>query len=236
MPKHAGFAAQGHQHGRESTRCRHKTCQSGANTVGVGTPSVDCQLPLIARQTDIWVIARDSLQIKALPAGADEMRLAVALFRQQIEAEDKAVVVTAKNLYAILIAPLTLAPRQDIICVPYKSLHLLPFQALHDGSQWLVHIHAISTVLYASLLIPGAAQGAEKSLAALGNPDLGRAEWSLSGAEREVKEIQAFNPKSNIYLNKEASKAQLTEVAPRANCVHVTTHGTVDEIDPIFLF
>ena len=75
----------------------------------------------------VWVIARDSLQVKALPASADEMRLAVAHFRQQIEAEDKAVVVTAKNLYTILIAPLTLAPQRDIIFVPYKSLHPLPF-------------------------------------------------------------------------------------------------------------
>lgn len=75
----------------------------------------------------VWVIARDSLQVKALPASADEMRLAVAHFRQQIEAEDMAVVVTAKNLYTILIAPLTLAPQRDIIFVPYKSLHPLPF-------------------------------------------------------------------------------------------------------------
>lgn len=89
-------------------------------------------------------------------------------------------------------------------------------------------------MLSASLLIPGAAQGAEKSLAALGNPDLGRAEWSLPGAEREVKAIQAFYPKSNIYLNKDASKARLTEIAPRASVVHVAAHGVVDEIDSMF--
>lgn len=182
----------------------------------------------------VWVIAKDSLQVKALPASADQMRLAVARFRLQIEAEDKAVTATAKDLHTALIAPLNLAKQQDIIFVPHKSLHLLPFQALHDGSQWLVQSHAISTVLSASLLIPGTAQGTEKSLAALGNPDLGRAEWSLPGAEREVKAIQAFYPNANIYLNKDASKARLIEIAPKASVVHVAAHGVVDEIDPMF--
>ncbi|MES1980154.1 MAG: CHAT domain-containing protein [Pseudomonadota bacterium] len=182
----------------------------------------------------VWMIGKNSLQVKALPASADQMRLEVARFRQQIEAEDKAAMVTAKNLYATLIAPLTLAPQQDIIFVPHKSLHLLPFQALHDGSQWLVQSHAISTVLSASLLSPGVAQGTEKSLAALGNPDLGRAEWSLPGAEREVRAIQAFYPNARIYLNKDASKARLIEIAPKANVVHVAAHGVVDEIDPMF--
>ena len=182
----------------------------------------------------VWVIAKDTLQVKALPASADQMRLAVARFRQQIEAEDKAVLVTAKNLYTTLIAPLALAPQQDIIFVPHKSLHLLPFQALHDGGQWLIQNHAISTVLSASLLITGTAQRTEKSLAALGNPDLGRVEWSLPGAEREVKAIQAFYPKAEIYLNKDASKAKLIEIAPKASVVHVAAHGVVDEIDPMF--
>ncbi len=182
----------------------------------------------------VWVIAKNSLQAKTLPASADQMRLAVARFRQQIEAEDKAVLVTAKALHATLIAPLGLAPQQDIIFVPHKSLHLLPFQALHDGSQWLVQSHAISTVLSASLMTPGAPQTGEKSLAALGNPDLGRVEWSLPGAEREVKAIEAFYPKANIYLNKEASKARLIEVAPKASVVHVAAHGVVDEVDPMF--
>lgn len=188
----------------------------------------------LADKLIVWVIAKDTLQVKTLPASADQMRLAVARFRQQIEAEDKAALVTAKNLHTTLIDPLNLAPQQDIIFVPHKSLHLLPFQALHDGGQWLIENHAISTVLSASLLIPGTAQGAEKSLAALGNPDLGRAEWALPGAEREVKAIQAFYAKSSIYLNKDASKARLIEIAPKASIVHVAAHGVVDEIDPMF--
>ena len=43
------------------------------------------------------------------------VRLAVARFRQQIEAEDKAVLVTAKNLPTALIASLALSPQKDII-------------------------------------------------------------------------------------------------------------------------
>lgn len=182
----------------------------------------------------VWVIAKNSLQAKTLPTTADQLRLAVARFRQQIEAEDKAVVVTAKALFAMLIAPLDLVSPQDIIFVPHKSLHLLPFQALHDGTQWLIQRHAISTVLSASLLTPSPPQSGEKSLAALGNPDLGRIEWSLPGAEREVKAIETFYPKANIYLNKEASKARLIEVSPKASVVHVAAHGVVDEIDPMF--
>ncbi len=181
-----------------------------------------------------WVITKDTLQVKSLPASADQMRLTVARFRQQIEAEDKASLVTARNLHALLIAPLDLVPKRDIIFVPHKSLHLLPFQALHDGNQWLIQSHAVSTVLSASLLIRGPAGNAEKSLAALGNPDLGRAEWALPGAEREVKAIEAFYPKASVFLNKDASRARLIEIAPKASVVHVAAHGVVDEIDPMF--
>ena len=182
----------------------------------------------------VWALTRDSLKGSVVPLTAQQASRQVAGVRSSIEREEKSVLTQAQGLYQALLAPLHLAAASELVFVPHKALHLLPFQVLHDGQKWLIESHTVSTALSASLFEPAAHAGSGMRLAALGNPDLGRAEWALPGAEAEVRAIQTFYPGADVFVQKEASKTRLTEIAPGAGVVHVAAHAVVDEIDPMY--
>lgn len=181
-----------------------------------------------------WVVTPDAIRMTAVARTAGELLADVTAFRAAIEREDAAVVSQAGALHAFLVAPLDLPQSVRVIFVPHRSLHLLPFQALHDGKQWLIETNAVGTSLSASLLTVSAPGAALTRLVALGNPDLGRPEWDLPGSEREVKALVALYPQAVFSLKKEASKVRLNEVAPGAEIVHVAAHAVIDAIDPMF--
>lgn len=181
-----------------------------------------------------WVVTSDAVRMITLPRAAGELLADVTKFRSAIEREDATVVSQAAALHAVLVAPLSLPKSARLIFVPHRSLHLLPFQALHDGKQWLIETNAVGTSLSASLLDVSAPSPALKRLVAVGNPDLGRPEWDLPGSEREVKALVGLYPQAVVSLKKEASKVRLTETAPGAEIVHVAAHAVIDPIDPMF--
>ncbi len=188
----------------------------------------------LAHKLVAWVITRDSLRRMATDVSADALHGEITRLRASIEQQDESVASIARSLHEKLIAPLRLAVAQDLIIVPHRALHLLPFQALRDESGWLIEKRAISTALSASLLRTAAALERPTVLAALGNPDLGIADWALPGAEREVEALRGLYEKGNVYLRKDATKDRLIQLAPGAEVLHVAAHAVVDEIDPMY--
>lgn len=181
-----------------------------------------------------WVLTRDALRNQSLPITAEQTHQQVAALRLAIERADTTALPLAQVLYKQILEPLQVAGAGDIVFVPHKSLHLLPFQALHDGSQWLIEKHSVTTTLSASLFDTVAKSEATLRLAALGNPDLGKPEWALPGSEAEVKAIQPLYVDGGVYLQKEATKVRLMQIAPGAQVVHIAAHAVVDDIDPMY--
>jgi CHAT domain-containing protein len=181
-----------------------------------------------------WVVTGSALRAKALPLTATKAQTDVIKLRHAIEEESTSTVALAGALYRDILEPLQVPAGDVIVFVPHKSLHLLPFQALHDGSRWLIEKNPVATALSASLYEAGASEAGSLRLAALGNPDLGRPEWSLPGAEAEVKAIQALYGDNTVYVQKEASKSHLAAVAPGAQVLHIAAHAVVDEVDPMY--
>lgn len=181
-----------------------------------------------------WRITRDNIKAHAHAIPAERLRAEVARFRAAIEGVGPDAHASAKVLHNALIEPLQIPEGPDLIVVPHKSLHLLPFQALLDGKQWLIERNSVSTVLSASLLKASAPAAAPEVFAALGNPDLGNVEWDLPGAEREVNDVRALYARATVFTRKEATKARLAMIAPGAEVVHVAAHAVVDDIDPMY--
>ena len=181
-----------------------------------------------------WVVTKEGLQSHTAAVAVEQVRKDVARLRSAIEQDDKAVVGIAQDLHKKLIEPLKLKAGQALIFVPHKALHLLPFQALRDGSQWLIERHAVSTALSASLVRVTAKGSGPALLAALGNPDLGSPEWALPGAEQEVKALQGIYEKGSVFVRKDATKGRLSEIAPGAEVIHIAAHAVVDDVDPMY--
>jgi CHAT domain-containing protein len=181
-----------------------------------------------------WTLTNSSFHGLALGVGSEQLRNDVAKLRTGIEREDSATKTLSQTLYKSLLEPLHVSAGSELIFVPHKSLHLLPFQALHDGSHWLIEKAPVTTAMSASLFEMSSNSDTPPRLAALGNPDLGKAEWALPGSEAEVKAIQTMYTEAKVYIAKEASKARLEEIAPGAHVVHVAAHAVIDEIDPMY--
>jgi CHAT domain-containing protein len=67
-----------------------------------------------------------------------------------------------------------------------------------------------------------------------GNPDLGKAELSLPGAQREVQQISGLFPNPQVFFRRDATKARFRDIAGKSGMLHVAAHAEVDDVDPLY--
>ena len=132
---------------------------------------------------------------------------------------------------------LGLEDNETVVFVPHKSLHFLPFQALHGPKGWLIEERAIATAPSASALAAIVRKPSipADSLLAFGNPSLGKDDLPpLPGAEIEVERIAPQFATSTKYLREAATKARMMAEGPANSVLHIAAHAQVDEIDPMY--
>ncbi|MEK7204054.1 MAG: tetratricopeptide repeat protein, partial [candidate division NC10 bacterium] len=130
-------------------------------------------------RTLLWVITRDSLRAVRLRVGEDDLTRRVSEFRDLISSRGRADELqrVGIDLFRTLLAPAFPGglPR-ELIIVPHRVLHYLPFHALMPASgRYLLQDSLVSYLSSASLLQftrEKQAAGASSALA-VGNPDRG---------------------------------------------------------------
>lgn len=187
--------------------------------------------------TFAWTVTADRIVGHELPIASGPLAERVAALRHAITSvgrEDS--IVASRSLYADLIKPLALPNANVLILVPHRMLHLLPFVALHNGKRYLIEDTALATHLSATAFVEAIAKSGlgQDQLLAFGNPDRDNPAEDLPGAEAEVKAIAGQFDTSQVYTRGNATKTRLLELAPGASVVHVASHASVDEIDPIY--
>jgi CHAT domain-containing protein len=139
------------------------------------------------------------------------------------------------KLYNLLVAPVAalLPPPPGLITiVPYGPLHKLPFQALYNGSHFLIEDFQINYLPAASILLHLGTRGSEQKMYSI---DKGMAtrpplvfgysgNGHLQRALEEAKMLTALLG-GNCYLEEDATIARLVEQAPGSPTIHVATHG-----------
>lgn len=181
-------------------------------------------------KTLVWVIDRESVRWVAIPITAQEIREKVGYIRSLIEAREPIAKTEAGQLYQILFAPLEpFIRRSNLIVVPHRELHSLPFAALWDSSRqkYLIESYTLSFAPSASALrFIRRQKPVETRVLALGNPD-----GSLPYAEQEVKVIAGFYGSSPL-LGKNARESRLRQEAPGIGILHLAAHAYFDPLDP----
>ena len=181
-----------------------------------------------------WVLRPSGIQGHLLQRSRKDLAADVEGFRQAVFTRSPAVSTWGERLHGLLIAPLQLAPAEQLVIVPHDALHYLPFQALQQGGRYLIEGHALGFAPSASLAMQLVRRAStDKSrLVAFGNPGTD-ARLALPSAETEVKMIGALFPDNRIFLRDAASKRQLRAAAASANILHIAAHAEVDVIDPL---
>ena len=182
-----------------------------------------------------WVVRKGGMTGIVIERPKAALAADVEDFRKSIFTRDRAVREKAAALHRLLIAPLQLVPGERLLIVPHGPLHYLPFQALHDGTAYLIERHAIALSPSAGVAVQLAQRGREASgeLVAFGNPTIEK-KYELPGSQREVETISVLFPDRRVFLQREASKVRFKETASEARVLHVAAHAEVDLVDPIF--
>lgn len=134
----------------------------------------------------------------------------------------------AQRLYTRLVAPIKpLLGKARITVVAHGVLHYLPFNALFDGSQFLIEQNELRLLPAASVIqflktgrtdLPG-------MVLAFGNPDLGDPRFDLAFAQAEAQAIARTMPRSRALTRKDATKSAFRQYAAGFSYLHIASHG-----------
>jgi CHAT domain-containing protein len=135
-------------------------------------------------------------------------------------------------LYRELLSPLEAHLHEKrLVFVPHGALHFLPFHALRAGDSYLCDTHTISYAPSATVFTlcqEKAGKDLRNSLV-MGIPDE-RAPQILS----EVKSVAALLPHAELFLGGEATMEVLRQRGTQSNLLHVATHGSYRQDNPMF--
>lgn len=191
------------------------------------------------REIFVWVVEKEKLRFVRVPLPKEELGKLVKTLRESIFAlgEKGKFKEVSAALYERLIQPLL--PHitgKQLIIVPHDVLHYLPFQALLSGQEkYLIQDYPIYYLSSASLMQftheKRRASG-ERALV-MGNPTLGDEAYNLRFAEREAREVARVFPKSEVYVEAEATKSRAISLSPNFEMLHFAVHAELNEEDPI---
>jgi CHAT domain-containing protein len=190
-------------------------------------------------RTLVWVVRRNSLRAFRLRIGEDELTRRVREFRELISSRGRLdeLQLSAQDLYQALVGPAFPGglPR-ELIIVPHRVLHYLPFHALMPApGRYLLQDSLMSYLSSASLLQFTKEKQHTGSPAALavGNPDLGDPTLNLRYAEREVRAVEHVFPRATVLIRRDATKGQTRRHLNDRSLIHLATHADLDEQDPL---
>jgi tetratricopeptide (TPR) repeat protein len=121
--------------------------------------------------------------------------------------------------------------KRNLIVVPFRLLHYVPFQALHDGKCYVVENRQVSLAPSASVLQHCLSKPHRKSENAL---LIGFADEKIPLVNSEIKIIGEIF-KNNVSLtNQEANFANFKKHAANFDILHIACHGQFRRDNPMF--
>ncbi len=136
------------------------------------------------------------------------------------------------KLYEKLLRPLEGAfAGQNLVIVPYRELHYVPFHALHNGNEYLVESRVVSYAPSAAVLqkcIEKKRSGAENVLL------MGFADEKIPLVDEEIRILAKIFGQSKHLSGRKATFAAFRENAGQADILHLACHGEFRPDNPLF--
>lgn len=164
-------------------------------------------------------------QIDALRHGAERVRRHLPALTLRARGHLEA-------LYDQLLRPIeTKIGSRRLVIVPHRALHYLPFQALHDGVNYLIERREVSYAPSALILQKCLGLERKKLTSAL---LLGVADDQTPRVRDEIEALRSVFPETVACLNQEATINVLRERGPAADVIHLACHGQFRHDNPLF--
>jgi CHAT domain-containing protein len=164
-------------------------------------------------------------QIETLRFGAPTMRKYLPTLTQKIN-------IHLKKLYDALVRPLEqMLERRKLIIVPCGRLHYLPFQALHDGHQYLIEQREVSYAPSAIIFLQCLQRGGHALERAL---LLGVSDEQAPRIADEIDAIKNVFQDVTTLVGDAGTAAALRRDSAGADVVHLACHGQFRSDNPLF--
>jgi len=137
-----------------------------------------------------------------------------------------------RELYESLLAPfIGEIEASHLIIIPHGNLHLLPFHAFYDGSNYLIDRFEISYAPSASVL----KYCLEKGPVPEESPLLvGVADEKAPLVADEIGRLHRLFPNARVLLNESATRQAFVQHSMSSSVLHVATHAIFRQDNPMF--
>ncbi len=126
-------------------------------------------------------------------------------------------------LRELLVAPLGVAPDDELVVAPVGPLHGVPWSALHDGP---VSLAPSATVWLATTAAAAPPAGSAATVLVAGP--------GLAGAQDEVDALAAVHPHARVFGATASLVAPVTDALAAADLAHLACHGVPRADNPMF--
>jgi len=209
----------------------------GAGDVQRALPGDETLAEYFYSGEDLFVFVADRNGVTGVKLSAAGLESDVKAFRRAIaEPGSERWKELSTRLYGRLIAPVrNRLKTPNLLVIAHGALHYLPFNALHDGNQFLVENYSIRLLPAATVLQFLRPRTTDKAgtLLAFGNPDLGDTRFDLAFAQKEAEDVVKTMTNSRALLRREATKTAFRKYSSDFQMLHVASHGDFDAERPL---
>jgi CHAT domain-containing protein/Tfp pilus assembly protein PilF len=198
----------------------------------IPTGTTVIQPVILSNNIALFVLTKDNLKVIKVPLPAQLDDSLTKTYNAITKSDSIDFLDRLQPLYDLLIRPIeaeiqATKPKQISIIATGK-LRYIPFEALHDGNEYLIEKYPIN---YLTRLSSRSLQAkttatpvSAKKILAFGNP-IPKPPLALNGAEAEVKSIISIFPGSEAFINNQATLNTFKTQIPRFSILHLATHG-----------
>jgi CHAT domain-containing protein len=199
---------------------------------------------VLPRELLIWIVGHNRFEQHRVSVTAPELEGLVNQFQRSVlDASGEPDTGVSERLYRILVdSAARLEHGENLIVIPDRWLHFVPFVALRDPStgRYLVREHAVSYAPSATLLLSRIARAHERfyrssRVLAIGNPAFDRGAFQLPylpAAEGEARRIAALYANQTPLIGRDATDMALERMAPNVDILHFAGHAVVGRDAP----
>lgn len=178
-----------------------------------------------------WIVRKDGAELVTIPIGHAALKKMMTEFYAKVIPEDDTVdwMPWMRTMWGQVWAPVEqkLKPDERVCIVPHHVLHYIPFQALHDGKQFLVEKHAIFYAPSGSGLVELRKRpGVVPTSTAIFDGALEK-DPNSPFSKTPTAMLRGRYPKAQIFVREQATE-ETFRASGRAGLVHITAHGSYD--------
>jgi CHAT domain-containing protein len=191
----------------------------------------------------IWVLTKNELVAKTVIVDNKDLQRLLRGCRNQISNRDEQTVhQSLLRLREMLITPIMehIRKYKNLVVVPHRGLHFLPFQALiSEDRRFLVEDYIISYAPASSVLLYCLNREQPTGIAFLGMAlaDLKIGNYSnLPGTKMEVELLSQLHPQAESKYGQECEETYIKNNAHNFGYLHIATHGVFNEQEPTYSY